>query len=115
MTVAETERSTSWSDLSSFQRDVLEAIAHLESSSEESYGLAIQNRLEEHYSDVNPPRLYQNLDALIADGLLERSELDGRTNSYTLTSDARELLEESVHRRAEACGLEVTSTDGGDQ
>ncbi|ELZ07322.1 helix-turn-helix transcriptional regulator [Natrialba aegyptia] len=104
-----------WGDLSGFQRDILEAITHIESTSGESYGLAIQEHLEQYHDEVLHGRLYQNLDRLIDDGLVEQGELDGRTNSYTLTSDAETLLEESVHRRADACGIEIAATDGGDE
>ncbi|AXR77708.1 PadR family transcriptional regulator [Natrarchaeobaculum sulfurireducens] len=105
---------TSWAELTGFKRDVLEAIAQLERDGEETYGLAIKNHLEQGYSKVLNGRLYQNLDALEADGLLERDELDGRTNSYTLTPEAKAMLEESIRRRADACGLQVAATDGGE-
>ncbi|ELZ05368.1 transcriptional regulator PadR family protein [Natrialba chahannaoensis JCM 10990] len=105
---------TTWAALTGFQRDILEAIAHLESIGEESYGLAIKERLEKHHSEVLHGRLYQNLDGLIEDGLLERDELDGRTNSYTLTTEAEAMLEESIYRRADACGLQIAATDGGE-
>ncbi|AFO58448.1 MULTISPECIES: PadR family transcriptional regulator [unclassified Natrinema] len=100
-----------WGELTGFQRDILEAIAAIESASGESYGLAIKERLEQHHDEVLHGRLYQNLDTLIEDGLLERSELDGRTNSYTLTTEAEAMLEESVYRRADACGLQVSKAD----
>lgn len=104
---------TTWAELTGFQRDVLEAIARLDSDSEQSYGLAIKEELEHHYAEVLHGRLYQNLDELIKHGLLERAELDGRTNSYTLTTEAEAVLEESVYRRADACGLQLPATDGG--
>ncbi|ELY99455.1 helix-turn-helix transcriptional regulator [Natrialba asiatica] len=104
-----------WGDLSGFQRDILETIAGLESAGMDPYGLAIEENLEEYYGDVPHSRLYQNLNGLIEDGLVERSELDGRTNSYTLTPDAETLLEESVRRRAEACEIQIPATDGGNR
>jgi len=110
-----TDGGTKWSDLSAFQRDILEAIAGLESAGTDPYGLAIEEDLEEYYDDVLHSRLYQNLDSLIDDGFVDRSELDGRTNSYTLTTEAKALLEESVRRRADACGLQMAATDGGDR
>ncbi|AXR82294.1 Transcriptional regulator, PadR family [Natrarchaeobaculum sulfurireducens] len=103
-----------WADLTGFKRDVLEAIAQIERDGEEPYGLAISEYLEEQYVDVLHGRLYQNLDALEEDSLLERDELDGRTNSYTLTPEAKAMLEESTRRRADACGLQVIATDGGE-
>ncbi|RZH66522.1 helix-turn-helix transcriptional regulator [Natrinema altunense] len=106
---------TQWGELSGFQRDVLEAIARLDSADEQSYGLAIEEDLEDHYDEVFHGRLYQNLDSLIDKGLVERSELDGRTNSYTLTTEAVAMLEESVYRRGDACGLQVTDAGGGEK
>ncbi|QCC60825.1 helix-turn-helix transcriptional regulator [Natrinema thermotolerans] len=106
---------TVWGDLSGFQRDILEVIAAIESTGEESYGLAIKERLEQHHDEVLHGRLYQNLDRLVDDDLLERGELDGRTNSYTLLPEAEALLEESVRRRADACGLDVSDADDGDE
>ncbi|MBZ6495996.1 helix-turn-helix transcriptional regulator [Natrinema longum] len=104
-----------WGDLTGFQRDILEAIAAIGSTGEDSYGLAIKEQLEQHHDEVLHGRLYQNLDSLIDDDLLERGELDGRTNSYTLLPEAKALLEESVHRRADACGLQVTEADDSDE
>lgn len=104
---------TTWADLTGFKRDVLEAIAHLEHDSEEPYGLAIKEHLEQAYDEVLHGRLYQNLDALVGNGLLERDKIDGRTNRYTLTTEAKAMLEESIYRRADACGLQVAATDGG--
>ncbi len=106
---------TTWVDLSGFQRDILEAIAHIETTGEESYGLAIEEELEQRYRDVLRSRLYQNLDSLIDLGLVERTKLNGRTNSYTLTAEAVRMLEESIHRRATACGLHVDITPKGDK
>ncbi|MEY7850884.1 hypothetical protein AB7C87_16990 [Natrarchaeobius sp. A-rgal3] len=104
---------TDWIDLTGFQRDLLETIAIIESIGEDPYGLAIKERLEEDRKEVLHSRLYNNLDVLIDASLLERSELDGRTNRYTLTPEAKAMLEESIYRRAEACGIQVAVTDGG--
>ncbi|GAB3678978.1 helix-turn-helix transcriptional regulator [Halopiger thermotolerans] len=108
-----TDGGTAWADLTGFQRDILEAIAHLERVGDDPYGLAIKEHLESQYGDVHHGRLYPNLDDLVADGLLEKDELDARTNSYTLTTEAEAMLEASIHRRADACGLQVAATDGG--
>ncbi|WP_049953999.1 helix-turn-helix transcriptional regulator [Halostagnicola larsenii] len=102
-----------WGDLSGFQRDILEEIARLETVGEDCYGLAIKEELEQYHDEVLHGRLYQNLDSLVDDKLLETGKIDGRTNSYTLTSEAKALLKESVYRRAKACGLEVSAADGG--
>lgn len=77
-------------DLTGFQRDLLYVISGLE----EPYGLAIKEQLEEYYGhEVNHGRLYPNLDSLVEDGLVEKGELDKRTNSYTLTDSGYEALE----------------------
>ncbi|WP_254763381.1 helix-turn-helix transcriptional regulator [Natrinema marinum] len=104
-----------WGDLTGFQRDILETIAGFESVGMDPYGLAIEEDLEEYYGEIGHSRLYQNLDSLTDAGFIDRGELDGRTNSYTLTAEAEALLEESVHRRADACGIEIAATDGGDE
>ncbi|MBX0294005.1 PadR family transcriptional regulator [Haloarcula nitratireducens] len=69
-------------DLTGFQRDLLYVIAGLD----EPHGLAIKDELEDYYeSEVNHGRLYPNLDTLVEKGLIEKGELDRRTNFYTLT------------------------------
>ncbi|WP_425490727.1 helix-turn-helix transcriptional regulator [Haloprofundus salilacus] len=53
---------------------------------EARYGLGIKRELEDYYSeDVNHGRLYPNLNDLVAMGLVEKTELDKRTNLYTAT------------------------------
>jgi DNA-binding PadR family transcriptional regulator len=73
-------------DLTGFQRDLLYVIANLD----EPYGLAVKEGLEEYYeSKVNHGRLYPNLDTLVDKGLVDKGELDQRTNYYTLTRRGR--------------------------
>lgn len=68
-------------DLTAFQRNTLLVL-----SKEPMYGLAIKRDLEAYYDDnVNHGRLYPNLDELVELGLVEKSELDKRTNEYSLT------------------------------
>jgi DNA-binding PadR family transcriptional regulator len=82
-------------DLSTFQKEALFAIARLEASDNDSYGLGIKRQLEERLSkDVNHGRLYPNLDELVGLGILQKSEMDKRTNRYTLTDDGKELLQD---------------------
>lgn len=100
-TKSSTTAEVTYANLSAFQRDVLMVLRRLESSDEDSYGLAIKRRLEERYGDdVNHGRLYPNLDELVEFGLVERGEVDKRTNRYTLTTGGLALL------RAHADGLE---------
>jgi len=69
-------------DLTGFQRDLLYGAAGLE----EPYGLAIKAELDDYYEqEINPGRLYPNLNDLVSKGLLEKTELDKRTNEYTVT------------------------------
>ena len=68
-------------DLTAFQQNILVIL-----SEEPRYGLAIKRELEAYYdSEVNHGRLYPNLDDLVEMGLVEKSELDKRTNQYALT------------------------------
>ena len=68
-------------DLTAFQQNILVILAQ-----EPMYGLAIKRRLQQYYDDeVNHGRLYPNLDDLVDAGLIEKSELDKRTNQYALT------------------------------
>lgn len=76
-------------ELTGFQRDCLVVIAGLDSPK----GLAIKDELDEYYgSEINHGRLYPNLDALVQAGLIEKGQIDDRTNSYSLTDEGRELL-----------------------
>jgi len=77
-------------DLTGFQRDILYVISGLE----EPHGLAIKDELEDYYEgEIHHGRLYPNLDTLVEKGLLEKGEIDKRTNSYTLTRRGRRELE----------------------
>ena len=75
-------------DLTAFQHNILVILAE-----EPMYGLAIKRQLEEYYgTEVNHGRLYPNLDRLVDMGLVEKSELDKRTNQYELTEDGHEAV-----------------------
>ncbi|WP_435098274.1 PadR family transcriptional regulator [Halarchaeum sp. P4] len=70
-------------DLTAFQKNILVVL-----SEEPRYGLAVKRELEDYYDEeVNHGRLYPNLDDLVNKGLVEKSELDKRTNQYALTDD----------------------------
>ncbi|MEZ3116614.1 PadR family transcriptional regulator [Halobaculum sp. MBLA0147] len=74
--------------LSAFQQNVLAVLAD-----EAMYGLAIKRELETYYDDeVNHGRLYPNLDELVELGLVEKSQLDRRTNRYALTDRGRRTV-----------------------
>ena len=77
------ERSRQARDLTAFQQTILAILAE-----EPRYGLAIKRELEDYYgTEVNHGRLYPNLDDLVSMGLLEKSELDKRTNQYALSDE----------------------------
>jgi len=75
-------------DLTAFQRNILVIL-----SEEPMYGLAVKRELEGYYgSEVNHGRLYPNLDDLVELGLVEKSELDKRTNQYELTDEGYDAV-----------------------
>ena len=75
-------------ELTAFQQNILTILAE-----EPRYGLAIKRELETYYdSEVNHGRLYPNLDELVEIGLVEKSELDKRTNQYALTDGGYEAV-----------------------
>ena len=77
-------------DLTGFQRDMLYSI----NGQEDPHGLAIKDELEDYYEkEIHHGRLYPNLDTLVEKGLLEKSEKDRRTNSYTVTRRGEREIE----------------------
>ncbi|UHQ98605.1 PadR family transcriptional regulator (plasmid) [Natrinema zhouii] len=77
-------------DLTGFQRDLLYTIA----GQEEPHGLAIKDELEKYYEkEIHHGRLYPNLDEVVDKGLVEKGEVDRRTNYYTITARGRRELE----------------------
>ncbi len=104
-----------WTDLTGFKRDCLEAIRRLDNEGETTYGLAIKRELERQYGEeILHGRLYPNLDDLVDADLVEKSELDKRTNSYDLTAEGKAMLEQRARLLADACGMEQRVADGGD-
>jgi DNA-binding PadR family transcriptional regulator len=79
-------------ELTAFQQNILVILTE-----EAMYGLAIKRELEAYYgTEVNHGRLYPNLDDLVEMGLVEKSELDKRTNQYALTDDGVDAVAERV-------------------
>lgn len=77
-------------DLTGFQRDIIYLITGLDSPK----GVAIKEELDEYYgSEINLGRLYPNLDKLVDEGLVEKGQIDDRTNSYNLTQRGNRELE----------------------
>lgn len=81
-------------ELSAFQRDILVVLA-----AEARYGLAVKRELEQRYdTTINHGRLYPNLDTLAERGLVEKSQLDSRTNEYQITDAGLHFLIEHTQR-----------------
>ena len=77
-------------DLTGFQRDLL----YITAGMDEPHGLAIKEELEDYYgTEIQHGRLYPNLDTLVDKGLVEKGEIDKRTNSYTVTNRGERELE----------------------
>jgi len=94
-------------DLSAFQQNILTILAE-----EARYGLAIKRELEEYYqSEVNHGRLYPNLDDLVEMGLVEKSELDKRTNQYALTEEGYQALLDQLEWQVGRIGADDGRTE----
>lgn len=76
-------------DLTAFQRDLLYVITGFD----KPHGLGIKQEMEEYYqSEVNHGRLYPNLDSLVEKGLIEKGQIDRRTNYYAITDEGQRQL-----------------------
>ncbi|AJF24498.1 DNA-binding protein [Haloarcula sp. CBA1115] len=104
---------TTYHELTGFQRDLLEAIAAVE---DDPYGLALKAYLDERYAEpINHSRLYQNLNRLVEQDLINRDELDARTNVYTLTDAGQKALQNHATTLADLCELSRLVADGGEE
>ncbi|WP_394742849.1 helix-turn-helix transcriptional regulator [Natronococcus roseus] len=80
-------------DLTGFQRDLLYVIAGAEQPS----GQDIKAEIEQYYSaDINHGRLYPNLDTVVNKDLVEKGQLDRRTNYYELTETGERAIEDRL-------------------
>ncbi|GAA0240695.1 PadR family transcriptional regulator [Haladaptatus pallidirubidus] len=92
-----------FADVPSFRRDLLAVIAR----EEPVYGLAAKRALETAYDDtINNGQLYRHLDALVEENYVQKSQLDRRTNEYSVTDSGRETL------KAQITWLESCLTNG---
>ena len=99
----ETTSTLDHTDLTAFQVDMLAVAARLETSIDRVYGLAIKRGLEDiHGEEINHGRLYPNLDDLTDEGLVEKGEIDDRTNSYRVTQEGFRLLDQRRFHLASA-------------
>ena len=84
-------------DLTGFQRDLLYVIAGLD----EPHGLALKEELEDYYEgEIHHGRLYPNLDELVKKGLVEKGQIDRRTNYYILTQRGQREIDARVEWEA---------------
>ncbi|UTF55907.1 PadR family transcriptional regulator [Natronosalvus rutilus] len=78
-------------DLTGFQRDLLYVIA----SADQPSGRTVKEEVEQYYSaDINHGRLYPNLDTIVNKELVEKGQLDRRTNYYAITESGEQAIEE---------------------
>ena len=106
---AEADGGVRWFDLNGSKRDLLVEIYQLDQPS----GQDIRRRMEaEHDEEVTHGRLYSNLNDLVDVGLLDKGELDLRTNYYQITKDGQRLVEDTA-RYFERIGATRLAADGG--
>lgn len=78
-------------DLTGFQRDLLYVIAGLDRAS----GQSVKEELEAHTGrEITHGRLYPNLDVLVNRDLVEKGQIDRRTNYYAISDQGRDALQE---------------------
>ena len=78
-------------DLTGFQRDLLYVIAGADQPS----GQDVKDEIEEYYSsEINHGRLYPNLDTVVNKELVEKGQLDRRTNYYAITEVGEQAIED---------------------
>ncbi|QLG50623.1 PadR family transcriptional regulator [Natrinema halophilum] len=78
-------------DLTGFQRDLLYVIAGADQPS----GQDVKDEVETYYnSEINHGRLYPNLDTLVNKELVEKGQLDRRTNYYMISDQGQQAIEQ---------------------
>jgi len=78
-------------DLTGFQRDLLYVIAGADQPS----GQDVKDQIEQYYSlEINHGRLYPNLDTVVNKELVEKGQLDRRTNYYAITDEGEQAIED---------------------
>jgi len=78
-------------DLTGFQRDLLYVIAGADQPS----GQDVKAEIEQYYSsEINHGRLYPNLDTVVNKDLVEKGQLDRRTNYYAITDEGEQAIED---------------------
>lgn len=78
-------------NLTGFQRDLLYVIAGADQPS----GQNIKDEIEQYYnSEINHGWLYPNLDTVVNKDLVEKGQLDRRTNYYAITDGGEQAIED---------------------
>lgn len=96
-------------DLSSLQRDILYVLSGMDTPN----GLAILDELEAYYETrISPGRLYPNLDRLAENGFLDKTQIDKRTNGYSITSQGCRAIDARDEWRQQYLDASVTTSDG---
>ena len=84
-------REQDMDDLTGFQRDLLYVIEGADQPS----GQDVKEEVEQYYStEVNHGRLYPNLDTIVNKELVEKGQLDHRTNYYEISDAGCDQIQE---------------------
>lgn len=80
---SETATPQPLSDLTAIRRDILAIVSKHTGAA----GVEIKTSLEEAYDrdEISVAKIYPALDALVDLGFVEKTDSDGRTNSYSIT------------------------------
>lgn len=103
---------TTWIDLTGFQRDLVRCIRRIDDDETIPTGRTIKEEVEVLYEEeINHGRLYQNLNHLLERGCIDKKVVDGRTNAYYLTDQARSMLDDAAMQFVDTCGIQVSPTE----
>jgi DNA-binding PadR family transcriptional regulator len=95
------------SDLTEFQLTTLALIGE-----KSEHGLGVKDRLEQYYNtEVNHGRLYPNLDELVEQDLVTKSQHDKRTNWYEITTEGEAVLSKRLDLLERAFNVEHVRTE----
>lgn len=76
-------------ELTGFQRDLLFVLSGIGTSNGQQLKRELQRTLDQ---SVLSGRIYSNLETLVEGGYVLKSERDGRTNEYRLSSRGKEVI-----------------------
>lgn len=100
--------SQSFANLSAFERDIL----YVTNGLDDPTGVDIKRELDMYYGEeINHGRLYPNLDSLDEAGLIDKFEVDARSNGYKLTDIGAAHLKARMNWKASAVDNSLTHTD----